>query len=193
MTDCADNGLLSPRSAARAVTVWLTGLSGAGKSTLASAAVERLRALGMPATMLDGDVLRDGLNSNLGFGAADRAEAVRRAGEAALLLSGSGVTAVAALISPYRADRDLVRARHRAAGVPFIEVFVDVLVAVAESRDPKGLYAKARAGKIPAFTGVSDPYEPPSSPELRIPTAELSREDSAALLVKTVIAAASGR
>jgi bifunctional enzyme CysN/CysC len=179
MTDCADNGLLSPRSAARAVTVWLTGLSGAGKSTLASAAVERLRALGMPATMLDGDVLRDGLNSNLGFGAADRAEAVRRAGEAALLLSGSGVTAVAALISPYRADRDLVRARHRAAGV--------------ESRDPKGLYAKARAGKIPAFTGVSDPYEPPASPELRIPTAELSREDSAALLVKTVIAAASGR
>ena len=191
MQEHADDAMHPPQAAVRGATVWLTGLSGAGKSTLASAAVERLRALGMRATVLDGDVLRDGLNANLGFGAADRAEAVRRAGEAALLLSGSGVTAVAALISPYRADRDLVRERHRAAGVPFLEVFVDVPVAVAESRDPKGLYAKARAGKIPAFTGISDPYEAPAAPELRIPTAEMPREACVSLLVDSALSAMS--
>lgn len=180
------------RSAA-GVTVWLTGLSGAGKSTIATAAVDELRAAGLAATILDGDVLRCGLNSNLGFGAEDRAEAVRRAGEAALLLASSGVTVVAALISPYRADRDRVRARHADAGVPFVEVFVDAPLEVVESRDPKGLYAKARAGHIPAFTGISDPYEAPSSPELRLPTATMRKEDCVQAVVRAVRSAATSR
>lgn len=171
------------------VTVWLTGLSGAGKSTIAEAAVARLRALGTAATVLDGDILRGGLNRDLGFSAEARAEAVRRAGEAALLLSSSGVTAVAALISPYRADRDLVRARHREAGIPFLEVFVDAPVEVTAARDPKGLYARAKAGEIPAFTGVSDPYEAPRSPELHLPTAGVSVESCVRSLVDRIAAA----
>lgn len=179
--------------AATGVTVWLTGLSGSGKSTLASAAAAELRALGVPATILDGDVLRGGLNANLGFGAGDRAEAVRRAGEAAILLASGGVTAVAALISPYRADRDRVRARHAEAGVPFIEVFVDAPLEVVESRDPKGLYAKARAGQIPAFTGISDPYEPPPSPELHLRTAAASKETCVESLVRAIRSAATSR
>ena len=168
------------------VTVWLTGLSGAGKSTIAEAAVARLRALGVAATVLDGDVLRGGLNRDLGFTPEARAEAVRRAGEAALLLSSSGVTAVAALISPYRADRDRVRARHREAGIPFLEVFVDAPVEVTAARDPKGLYARARAGEIPAFTGVSDPYEPPESPELVIPSHQVTIDEGAEVILRAL-------
>lgn len=179
--------------AATGVTVWLTGLSGSGKSTLAAAATAELRSLGVPVTMLDGDLLRGGLNANLGFGAGDRAEAVRRAGEAAILLASSGVTAVAALISPYRADRDRVRARHAEAGIPFLEVFVDAPLEVVESRDPKGLYAKARAGQIPAFTGVSDPYEPPPSPELHLRTAASSKETCVESLVHAIRSAAISR
>lgn len=179
--------------AATGVTVWLTGLSGSGKSTLAAAAVAELRSTGMPATVLDGDVLRGGLNANLGFAAGDRAEAVRRAGEAAILLASSGITAVAALISPYRADRDRVRARHAEAGVTFLEVFVDAPLEVVESRDPKGLYAKARAGQIQAFTGISDPYEPPTAPALRLPTASMSKEDCVHSLVHAIRSAAASR
>jgi bifunctional enzyme CysN/CysC len=171
------------------VTVWLTGLSGAGKSTIAEAAVARLRELGVAATVLDGDVLRGGLNRDLGFSPEARAEAVRRAGEAALLLSTSGVTAVAALISPYRADRDRVRARHREAGIPFLEVFVDAPVEVTAARDPKGLYARARAGEIPAFTGVSDPYEAPAAPELHLRTDGVSAESCVRSLVERIVAA----
>ena len=130
--------------------------SGAGKSTLATLASRTLEARGIRSTVLDGDVLRSGLNSDLGFDAADRAEAVRRAGEAALIASSAGVVTFAALISPYRADRDRVRARHRECGIAFLEVFVDAPLAVAEARDPKGLYARARAGAIPAFTGISE-------------------------------------
>lgn len=179
--------------AATGVTVWLTGLSGAGKSTLAVATADGLRALGMPVSVLDGDVLRGGLNANLGFGAGDRAEAVRRAGEAAILLASGGVTAVAALISPYRADRDRVRARHAESGIAFLEVFVDAPLEVAESRDPKGLYAKARAGHIPAFTGVSDPYEPPPSPELHLRTALNRKEECVDALVRAIRSAATSR
>lgn len=176
--------------AARAgITVWLTGLSGAGKSTIAEAAVARLRALGIAATALDGDALRGGLNRDLGFSAEARAESVRRAGEAALLLSSSGVVAVAALISPYRADRDRVRARHREAGVPFLEVFVDAPVEVTEARDPKGLYARARRGEIPGFTGVSDPYEAPLAPELHLRTAGANVESCVSSLVDRIAAA----
>lgn len=152
--------------------MWLTGLSGAGKSTIAAALEAALSAQGRHAYLLDGDALRTGLNAGLGFGSDGRAEAVRRAGEAALLLADSGVVAIVAMISPYRSGRDAVRARHAASGVPFVEVFVDAPLAVAEQRDPKGLYRKARAGEIPAFTGVSDPYEPPSAAEVHVRTDE---------------------
>jgi bifunctional enzyme CysN/CysC len=146
--------------------VWLTGLSGSGKSTVAAELERRLVASGRPAYLLDGDNLRHGLNADLGFSAADRAENVRRVGEVAKLLGDAGVMAIVSLVSPYRADRDLVRASHVDAGIPFTEVFVDTPLAVCEERDPKGLYAKARAGEIAHFTGIDDPYEAPLSPDL---------------------------
>lgn len=180
------------RPAAGAVA-WLTGLSGSGKSTLASATASELRASGVPVVVLDGDLLRDGLNANLGFGAGDRAEAVRRAGEAAILLASSGTAVIAALISPYRADRDRVRDRCARTGVAFLEVFVDAPLEVVERRDPKGLYAKARAGLIPAFTGISDPYEPPAAPELRLPTAEMRKEECVQALAGAIRSAATSR
>lgn len=147
-------------------TVWLTGLSGSGKSTVAAACEARLVAFDRPAYVLDGDNLRHGLNGDLGFSAADRGENVRRVGHVARLLADAGVIALVPLISPYRADRDLVRELHAAAGLPFFEVFVDTPIELCEQRDPKGLYAKARAGEITGFTGIDDPYEPPVRPEL---------------------------
>ncbi|SEM30464.1 sulfate adenylyltransferase subunit CysN [Rhodococcus maanshanensis] len=152
--------------ATKGATVWLTGLSASGKSTVAVELERRLVASGVPAYRLDGDNLRHGLNSDLGFGAADRAENVRRVGEVAQLLADAGMVAVASLISPYREDRDRVRAQHLAAGLPFVEVFIDTPVEVCEARDPKGMYAKARAGEITGFTGVDDPYEAPTNAEL---------------------------
>jgi len=149
-------------------TVWFTGLSGSGKSTVA-VEVERLLATsGRPAYLLDGDNLRQGLNGDLGFSAEDRAENVRRVGEVARLFADAGVVALVPVISPYAADRDRVREIHRMAGLPFVEVFVDTPLEVCEARDPKGLYAKARAGELPGFTGIDDPYEAPASPELRL-------------------------
>lgn len=174
------------------VTAWLTGMSGAGKSTLASAAVQELRARGHAAACLDGDALREGLNANLGFGVEGRAEAVRRAGEAALLLCEAGVIPVVALISPYARDRAQVRARHVGRGFAFLEVFVDAPIGVLEARDPKGLYSRARRGEVASFTGVSDPYEPPVSPELHLRTDAIDREDCAQLLVGAILRA-SGR
>ena len=156
------------------VTAWLTGLSGSGKSTIAVALEHHLLQTGCLACCLDGDNLRHGLNAGVGFDAAGRQEAVRRAGEAALLMAGSGVVAIVGMISPYRADRDRVRARHLAAGIPFIEVHVHAPLAIAEGRDPKGLYAKARAGEIKGFTGIDDPYEAPLSAEVVLHTAEHS-------------------
>ncbi len=147
-------------------TVWLTGLSGSGKSTVAVVLEALLVGSGRPAFRLDGDNLRHGLNSDLGFSEADRTENVRRAGEAALLLADAGVVALVPLISPYRAGRSAARAAHDAAGVPFIEVFVDTPIEECERRDPKGLYAKARAGEITGFTGVDDPYEAPMHADL---------------------------
>ncbi|MCZ4558062.1 sulfate adenylyltransferase subunit CysN [Rhodococcus maanshanensis] len=152
--------------ATKGATVWLTGLSASGKSTVAVELERRLVASGVPAYRLDGDNLRHGLNSDLGFGAADRAENVRRVGEVAQLLADAGMVAVASLISPYREDRDRVRAQHLAAGLPFIEVFIDTPIEQCEARDPKGMYAKARAGEITGFTGVDDPYEAPTDAEL---------------------------
>jgi bifunctional enzyme CysN/CysC len=165
----------------RGVTVWLTGLSASGKSTVAVEIERRLVAAGRPAYLLDGDNIRHGLNADLGFGAADRAENVRRVGEVARLFADAGVVAVVSLISPYRADRDRVRAAHETAGLPFVEVFVDTPIEICEARDPKGMYAKARAGEITGFTGVDDPYEAPPTAELVLrpadgsPTAMASR------------------
>ncbi len=148
------------------MTVWLTGLSASGKSSAAAELERRLVASGRQAYLLDGDNLRHGLNADLGFSAEDRSENVRRAGQVAMLMADAGLVAVVSLISPYRADRDLVRAAHVRAGLPFAEVFVDTPLAVCEARDPKGMYAKARAGEIIGFTGVDDPYEPPRTPDL---------------------------
>jgi len=150
----------------RGMTVWLTGLPASGKSSIAAELERRLVASGRPAYLLDGDNLRHGLNADLGFSPADRAENVRRAGEVAMLMADAGLVAVVSLISPYRADRDRVRAVHESAGLSFVEVFVDAPLELCEARDPKGMYARARAGEITGFTGVDDPYEAPPTPDL---------------------------
>jgi adenylylsulfate kinase len=150
----------------RGVTMWFTGLSGSGKSTIASALERTLVEEKIAAYRLDGDNIRHGLNANLGFSADDRAENIRRIGEVAKLFADSGVVVIASFISPYAADRARVRAMHAAADLQFIEVFVDTPLEVCEARDPKGLYKKARAGEIPMFTGISDPYEAPVAAEL---------------------------
>ncbi|WP_232668076.1 adenylyl-sulfate kinase [Pseudonocardia sp. TRM90224] len=152
--------------ATRGCTVWITGLSGAGKSSVAAELERRLVAAGRPAYLLDGDNLRHDLNSDLGFGRADRAENVRRTGAVAKLFADSGAVAIVSLVSPYRQDRDAVRAAHAAAGIDFVEIFLDTPLAVCESRDPKGLYARARAGAIRGFTGIDDAYEAPLDPDL---------------------------
>jgi adenylyl-sulfate kinase len=149
-------------------TVWFTGLSGSGKSTVAAELERALVAAGRPAYLLDGDNLRHGLNADLGFSAADRSENIRRVGEVARLFADAGVVALVPVISPYRTDRGRARAIHEAVGVPFVEVFVDTPLEVCEARDPKGLYAKARAGEIKGFTGIDDPYEAPLRPDLRL-------------------------
>jgi adenylylsulfate kinase len=151
-------------------TVWLTGLSGAGKSTVGSALEHALVEMKVPAYRLDGDNVRHGLNSNLGFSAEDRSENIRRIGEVAKLFADSGTVAITAFISPYRSDRDIARRIHEAAGLQFLEVFVDAPIEVCEQRDPKGLYQKARAGQIKGFTGIDDPYEAPAKPELVLRT-----------------------
>lgn len=147
-------------------TVWLTGLSASGKSTVACELERLLLARAIPAYRLDGDNLRHGLNADLGFSAADRTENVRRVGAVAQLFADAGTVAIASLISPYRQDRDRIRAQHEEAGLPFVEVFVDTPVELCERRDPKGMYARARAGEIADFTGVSAPYEAPERPDL---------------------------
>ncbi|MEQ8768913.1 MAG: adenylyl-sulfate kinase [Phycisphaerales bacterium] len=159
-------------------TVWMTGLSGSGKSTIASALEHALIERGVFAYRLDGDNVRHGLNANLGFSADDREENIRRIGEVSKLFADAGVVAITSFISPYRADRARVRKLHEDARLAFVEVFVDTPIEVCESRDPKGLYKKARAGEITGFTGIDDPYEAPESPEVTLPTAELSIEQS---------------
>lgn len=161
-------------------TVWLTGLSGSGKSSVAVELERMLVASGVPAYRLDGDNLRHGLNSDLGFTADDRAENVRRVGEVARLFADAGAVAIASLISPYRADRDAIRDRHVDDGIAFAEIFVDTPLEVCEQRDPKGMYARARAGEITGFTGIDNPYEAPKRPDLRLrpedgDSAELAR------------------
>lgn len=151
----------------RGATVWLTGLSGSGKSTIAVELERQLIDTGRPAYLLDGDNIRHGLNGDLGFSAADRDENVRRVAHVARLFCDAGVVAVVPLISPYRAARQLARDLHRAADLDFIEVHVDTPLEICEQRDPKGLYAKARAGEITGMTGIDDPYEAPEKPERR--------------------------
>ena len=149
-------------------TVWFTGLSGSGKSTIATNLAQLLSKQGTSFLALDGDDLREGLNSDLGFRAEDRAENVRRLGEVALLFARNVGLSVVTAISPYESDRQQVRARHEESGVGFIEAYVATPLAVCEQRDVKGLYARARAGTIECFTGVSDPYEVPAHPELTL-------------------------
>jgi len=155
--------------------MWLTGLSGAGKSTLAIEVERALFEAGYHVYVLDGDNLRHGLNSNLGFSPEDRTENIRRVGEVAALFADAGFICISAFISPYRADRDGAR---NAARQGFHEIYVMADVATCEKRDPKGLYERARRGEIPDFTGVSAPYEVPEAPELIIDTISLSVEES---------------
>ncbi len=154
-------------------TVWFTGLSASGKSTIANAVAEQLVLADRPAYVLDGDNIRHGLNAGLGFSAEDRVENVRRIGEVARLMADAGLVVLAPVISPYRSGRDAIRRAHAAADLRFVEVFVDTPLAMCEERDPKGLYARARAGSLDGMTGVDDPYEAPTSPEVVIEPAPL--------------------
>ncbi|MCH9695929.1 MAG: adenylyl-sulfate kinase [Gammaproteobacteria bacterium] len=173
------NTILRQRSA----TIWFTGLSGSGKSTIAVALERALFGIGKLSYRLDGDNVRLGINKNLGFSEADRKENIRRIGEVAKLFVDAGVISLSSFISPYKGDRDEVRELHEAAGLDFIEVFVDCSLAEAEKRDPKGLYKKARAGEIKNFTGIDDPYEPPTQPELHLKTDEMTVEDEVQMIV----------
>ena len=168
----------------KGATIWLTGLSASGKSTIAYTAEHALVQRGHLSYVLDGDNIRHGLNTNLGFSPEDRTENIRRIGEVGKLFADTGVITLASFISPYRADRDLVREIHEKDGLPFIEVYIDAPLAVCEERDPKGLYKKARAGEIPEFTGISAPYEEPLKAELTINTAECSPQEAAARILE---------
>jgi bifunctional enzyme CysN/CysC len=161
--------------------LWLTGLSGAGKSTLAGMVEKELHAAGRHTYILDGDAVRHGLSSDLGFGDVDRVENIRRVAEVAKLMVDAGLIVIVALISPFRAERRMARGLF--APGEFIEVFVDVPLAVAERRDPKGLYRKARRGEIVNFSGIDSPYEAPVSPELRLATATLSPVQAVRLIL----------
>jgi bifunctional enzyme CysN/CysC len=166
----------------QACVLWFTGLSGAGKSTIANLVEKRLFALGRHSTMLDGDNVRHGLNRDLGFTDTDRVENIRRVGEVARLMSDAGLIVLVSFISPFRSERQM--ARELLPEGTFVEVFIDAPLAVAESRDPKGLYRKARRGEIKHFTGISSPYEAPENPELHIDTTTLSPEAAAELIVE---------
>jgi len=163
-------------------TLWMTGLPGSGKSTVAAGVEAQLLAQGRSTYVLDGDNLRHGLNGDLGFSAEDRAENVRRTAEVSALLADAGVVVLVALVSPYRADRDAARAVHEARGLPFLEIHVATSLEECERRDPKGLYARARAGEISGLTGVDDPYEPPAAAEAVVGAGESVDEAVARVL-----------
>jgi adenylylsulfate kinase len=158
-------------------TIWFTGLPSSGKSTTSFTLEHKLIQLGYLAYVLDGDNVRHGLNKNLGFSAEDREENIRRITEVAKLFADAGVVVMTSFISPYRKDRDLARKLHEEARLGFVEVFVDTPVKVCESRDPKGLYQKARRGELKGFTGVNDPYEPPLNPDIMVNTVEYLPEE----------------
>ncbi|GAA6137240.1 adenylyl-sulfate kinase [Arenicella sp. 4NH20-0111] len=161
----------------KGVTIWFTGLSGSGKSTVAVALEKALHSLGKLSYRLDGDNIRLGINRNLGFSSEDRTENIRRIGEISKLYCDTGIITLNSFISPYREDRAQVRRIHEEGGYNFIEVHVNCSLECAESRDPKGLYKKARAGEIKNFTGIDDPYEAPESPEIVLNTDTMSLEE----------------
>lgn len=166
------------------LVIWITGIPASGKSTLANRLEARLHEMGRHTYLLDGDNLRHGLNQDLGFSPADRIENVRRVAEVARLMADAGLIVIAALISPYRSQREMARSL-----IPpgrFLEVFVDTPLAVAESRDPKGHYKRARAGSLDNFTGVGSPYEPPENPDVRIDGATLSPENEVDLVLEAM-------
>jgi bifunctional enzyme CysN/CysC len=167
--------------------VWLTGLSGAGKTTVAQQLERLLGDRAVHSCMLDGDRVRQGLSRDLGFTEQDRVENIRRVAEVARLMVDAGLIVITALISPFRADRQLARARF--APGEFFEVFVDTPLAVAEQRDPKGLYARARRGELKNFTGIDSPYERPEQPDITIDTTQLSAQQAAARIVQQLDAA----
>lgn len=167
------------------VIAWLTGFSGSGKSSIANAVDRALIAQGRQSMVLDGDNLRHGLNRDLGFSAADRTENIRRAAEVARLLAETGTVVIVSLISPLSAEREA--ARRTAGDIAFLEVFIDTPLDVCEERDPKGLYNRAREGKIPDFTGISAPYEAPENPDLRITTRIETIEESAQPLIDALL------
>ncbi|ARO15465.1 bifunctional enzyme CysN/CysC [Ketogulonicigenium robustum] len=166
--------------------VWLTGLSGSGKSTISNLVEKKLYALGKHSFLLDGDNIRHGLNRDLGFSDADRVENIRRVGEVGKLMVDAGLIVLTAFISPFRSERRMVRDMLPAGD--FIEVFIDTPLAVAESRDVKGLYQKARAGALKNFTGIDSPYETPEAPDLHIDTTKVSAEDAAEMIVARILA-----
>jgi adenylylsulfate kinase len=168
----------------KGATLWFTGLSGSGKSTIAFTLEHALVQRGHLAYVLDGDNIRHGLNKNLGFSAADREENIRRIGEVAKLFADAGVITMTSFISPYRKDRDNVRALHDAGGLAFIEVHVNTPIGTCEQRDPKGLYKKARAGELKGFTGIDDPYEEPLKPELTIDATGTKPEEATVILLQ---------
>jgi len=172
-------GLLKQKGA----TLWFTGLSASGKSTIAFTLEHALVQQGRMAYVLDGDNIRHGLNKNLGFTAADRTENIRRIGEVAKLFADAGLITMTSFISPYRQDRDLVRALHVEGQLPFIEIHVNTPIETCEQRDPKGLYKKARAGQLKNFTGIDDPYEPPLKPELTLDATATSPQEATVLLL----------
>jgi adenylylsulfate kinase len=167
----------------KGATIWFTGLSGSGKSTVAVALEQALLGEGKLAYRLDGDNVRMGLNKNLGFSAADRTENIRRIGEASKLFADAGILCLNSFISPYIADRDIVRKLHDEGNLAFIEIFVDVSLDEAEKRDPKGLYKKARAGEIKNFTGIDDPYEAPQHPEIHLRTDHMTLAEEVDLIM----------
>jgi bifunctional enzyme CysN/CysC len=165
--------------------VWFTGLSGSGKSTIANLVEKQLHAAGKHTFLLDGDNVRHGLNKDLGFAESDRIENIRRVGEVAKLMTDAGLIVLTAFISPFRAEREMVRAMLGEG--EFVEVFVDTPLEEAEKRDVKGLYKKARAGELRNFTGIDSPYERPENPEIRIDTTNTSPEDAAGLIVARLL------
>jgi bifunctional enzyme CysN/CysC len=169
----------------KAAVIWLTGLSGAGKSTIANLVEKKLARMNRHTFLLDGDNVRHGLNRDLGFTEADRIENIRRVGEVAKLMTDAGLIVVTAFISPFRAEREMVRGMM--APGEFIEVHIDAPLADAEARDVKGLYKKARSGQLKNFTGIDSPYEAPESPEIRIDTTKMTAEDAADLIIARLI------
>lgn len=169
--------------AQKGCTLWFTGLSGSGKSTVAVALESELLKRSKLSYRLDGDNIRLGINKNLGFSDADRTENIRRVGEVSKLFADARVIVLSSFISPFKSDRDIVREAHRVENLPFLEIYVDYSLACAESRDPKGLYKMARAGKIPDFTGIDSPYEQPEQPDIHIHTDQQSVEQEVAIII----------